>query len=118
MTRVVTTVHGQLLDDQTRCAHWNGPTDVIAIRFPCCDRYYACFDCHTELESHVAIRWTVDERDQRAVLCGVCREEMTIAGYFDSGFRCPSCGASLNPGCASHYHLYFELDGKDGPSGG
>ncbi|MGH7856279.1 MAG: CHY zinc finger protein [Candidatus Binatia bacterium] len=100
---------GSLVDEQTRCVHWNGPTDVIAIRFRCCGGYYACFDCHAELATHPPQRWGPDQLDAVAVLCGVCGAELTIAAYLGCGFVCPSCGASFNPGCASHYHLYFEL---------
>lgn len=99
-----------MVDEQTRCVHWNGPTDVIAIRFPCCDRYYACFDCHASLETHEPRRWGADQTGETAVLCGVCGEEMTINAYLTSGFTCPSCSAGFNPGCALHYDLYFTLD--------
>ncbi len=107
----MTTVHGSVLDDQTRCTHWNGPTDVIAIRFKCCDKYYPCFDCHAEAQTHATIRWRPDEFTQAAVLCGVCRTELTIADYLGSDFSCPSCGVAFNPGCALHHDLYFALDG-------
>lgn len=102
---------GRLTDDQTRCVHWNGPTDVIAIRFACCGKYYACFDCHAELETHPPQRWGADQLDETAVLCGVCGTELSIAAYLGCGFRCPGCSASFNPGCAQHYHLYFDLAG-------
>lgn len=103
-------VFGQLVDEQTRCAHWSGPTDVIAIRFPCCDRYYACFDCHASLETHEPLRWGADQTDEKAVLCGVCGGEMTVNAYLTSGFTCPTCNAAFNPGCVSHHDLYFTLD--------
>jgi uncharacterized CHY-type Zn-finger protein len=99
-----------VLDDETRCAHWNGPTDVIAIRFKCCDRYYPCFSCHEEAETHDAARWERAEFGEPGVLCGVCHTELTIADYLAGGFTCPSCGAGFNPGCALHHHLYFALD--------
>jgi uncharacterized CHY-type Zn-finger protein len=108
----VTSVYGLLVDDQARCVHWRGPDDVIAIRFPCCDRYYACFDCHEEVETHAAERWGSQTFDRAAVLCGVCRDELTITAYLASEFSCPSCGATFNPGCALHYDLYFDLASK------
>lgn len=108
------TVHGHLVDDQTRCTHWCGPTDVIAIRFRCCDRYYACFDCHSEFETHEAQCWRRDELETPGVLCGVCGAELSIAAYLDAEFECPACAAPFNPGCANHYHLYFDLD-QDAP---
>ena len=102
------TVHGVGLDDQTRCVHWRSPSDVIAIKFDCCGRYYACFDCHTELEDHEAVVWPRARFAEPAVMCGVCKTEHSVDTYMSSGFVCPACGAPFNPGCASHYHLYFE----------
>ena len=102
------TVHGVGVDDQTRCLHRRSPLDVIAIKLPCCDKYYACHECHAELESHGAVVWPRDRFGELAVLCGVCRTELTVDTYLSSAFICPACGAGFNPGCADHYHLYFE----------
>lgn len=102
------TVHGVDLDAQTRCRHWHGPTDVIAIRFPCCDRYYACFECHAEREEHPAVVRQRERFGEPAVLCGVCSSELSAAEYLGCGDACPRCRAPFNPGCASHHHLYFE----------
>ena len=103
------TVHGEGLDAQTRCVHWRSPLDVIAIKFRCCGRYYACYDCHEALESHESQVWTRDRFGEPAVLCGVCSTELTIGAYLASGNACPSCGAAFNPGCSNHYHLYFDI---------
>ena len=100
-------VYGSTVDDQTRCIHYSGPTDVIAIRFHCCDRYYPCHLCHEESAGHPATQWPFEERDVHAVLCGVCGGELTIAAYLKV-FGCPDCGSPFNPGCALHKHLYFE----------
>ena len=102
------TVHGRLVDAHTRCAHWHGPTDVIAIRFRCCDRFYACYECHAEAEQHEPQRWTPDELDTPGILCGMCGGVLSIAAYLSSGYACPSCGAAFNPRCALHHHLYFD----------
>lgn len=101
-------VHGRLVDEQTRCIHYRSPLDIVAIKFKCCDRYYACYFCHQDLESHPPARWTREEFDRPAILCGACRAELRIEQYLSCGFACPSCGAPFNPGCANHYHLYFE----------
>ena len=53
--------------------------------------------------------WPRPERDTKAVLCGNCHTELTISEYLASGNQCPQCRAAFNPGCANHYHLYFEL---------
>lgn len=101
-------VRGVGLDSETRCAHYDSPRDVIAIRFACCGEFYACYDCHAARADHEAERWPADARDERAVLCGVCGNGLMIAEYLDCDHRCPACDAAFNPGCANHYHLYFE----------
>jgi len=99
-------VLGQTVDDQTRCVHWHGTTDVVAMRFACCDAYYPCFECHAAA-GHVSEPWPRSRFGEPAVLCGVCRVAMTVDTYLGvSG--CPNCSAAFNPGCALHHHLYFE----------
>lgn len=102
-------VHGRLVDEQTRCVHYHSPLDVIAVKFKCCGRYWACYVCHRELAGHDPERWSSTEVSERAILCGVCRAELRIDQYLTCHFTCPSCGAAFNPGCAHHYHLYFAL---------
>jgi uncharacterized CHY-type Zn-finger protein len=101
-------VHGNTIDDQTRCVHYGGVTDVVAIKFVCCGRYYPCYQCHAESAAHPAGQWPEDRWSENAVLCGVCRKELTVAEYLAAG-SCPSCGAAFNPGCALHAHLYFQV---------
>jgi len=101
-----TTVHGRLLDDETRCAHWHTELDVIAIRFACCGEYYACRDCHDELAEHEPAVWPAGDRSTRAVLCGVCETELTI-GQYAAVEACPACASEFNPGCRLHWNLYF-----------
>lgn len=100
-------VHGSAVDGRARCAHYRGPTDIVAIRFPCCDRYYACHLCHDETADHAGRPWPPEARDERAALCGACGHTLTIAEYLDCGYACPACGARFNPGCARHDALYF-----------
>lgn len=104
-------VRGVGLDEETRCVHYRGPRDVIAIRFACCGEYYACYDCHAARADHEAERWPADARDEPAVRCGVCETELTIAAYLACEHGCPDCGAAFNPGCANHYELYFASGG-------
>src|SRR5215470_430057 len=103
-----TPVSGLLVDEQTRCEHYNGPLDVIAIKFKCCGKWYPCFECHAERADHVATVWPLEEFRERAVLCGVCGRQLTVEEYLDCGNLCPTCNAPFNPGCARHRHLYFE----------
>ena len=102
-------VRGLGLDAQGRCAHWRGPTDVVAIRMACCHTYYACIDCHTALAGHAAQPWPATAGAEPAVLCGACGHEMAIAAYLSSGSQCPACAHPFNPGCARHYPHYFTL---------
>jgi len=95
--------------DETRCAHYHSERDVVAVRFKCCDTFYACIYCHEELADHPPQRWSKGERETNAIYCGRCRGTMSIREYLGCGNRCPLCGAAFNPGCADHYHFYFEL---------
>jgi len=102
-------VHGVDVDPASRCAHYHSPRDVVAIRMKCCGHYYACKDCHAALAGHAVQRWPRDERDARAVMCGVCGTEMRIRDYLESAEACPACNAPFNPGCRAHHHFYFEM---------
>ncbi|MFC7059377.1 CHY zinc finger protein [Halovenus salina] len=101
-------VRGIAVDDETRCRHWDDVVDVVALRFACCGTYYPCYECHAAATDHEPERWPRDRFDESAVLCGLCREELTVDAYLDCGDSCPACGASFNPGCREHHHLYFE----------
>ncbi len=107
MTLQLPEVRGIGLDKQTRCAHYRTDLDILAIRMKCCGVYYACKDCHEVLAGHPIEVWPQAEWTERAVLCGACAYEMTIDHYMTSGYTCPNCGASFNPGCRKHYQFYF-----------
>lgn len=102
-------VFGKVTDDQTRCMHYHSPLDIIAIKFKCCGKYYPCYQCHDETAGHAAEVWKKDEWDIKAILCGVCKHELTINDYIQSGNKCPYCDSSFNPNCSRHYNLYFEM---------
>lgn len=101
-------LRGVQMDEQTRCAHYHQLRDVIALKHFCCDTYYPCHLCHAELADHQAQPWPADRFDHAAVLCGVCRSELSVNEYQDAT-SCPHCQALFNPGCSAHAHLYFEL---------
>ena len=103
-------VQGIDVDAQTRCAHWQGPMDVIALRMKCCGAWFPCFECHAALADHPAQVWPLAQRTQGAVLCGVCGGVLSVSGCLACDSPCPACGAAFNPGCQTHLHLYFELD--------
>jgi uncharacterized CHY-type Zn-finger protein len=107
-------VRGPVVDDQTRCIHYRSELDVVAIRFACCGEYYPCHACHAETAGHPAEQWPVAARGERAVLCGACRTELTIAEYLEVD-DCPHCGAGFNPGCRLHTELYFETPVRESP---
>lgn len=100
-------VRGPTVDEQTRCVHYRGELDVIALRFACCGEYYPCHLCHAETADHSSYPWPAGARSEFAVLCGVCWTELTISEYLGTA-RCPHCGAAFNPRCALHYPIYFE----------
>jgi uncharacterized CHY-type Zn-finger protein len=101
-------VRGVDLDSQTRCKHYHGLTDIVAIKMRCCGAFYACKDCHAALADHPIQVWPKSEWSHRAILCGACRAQLTIQQYLAGGFQCMVCHAPFNPGCKNHYHYYFE----------
>ena len=101
-------VKGKVLDDETRCVHYHSSLDIIAIKFKCCDTYYPCFYCHEEIAGHPHQVWKKEELEQKAILCGNCKQELTIAEYKSSLYHCPFCNTAFNPKCGNHDHLYFE----------
>lgn len=107
-------VFGKPIDNQTRCVHWHSELDIIAIKFKCCEKYYPCFSCHEEEADHDHQVWPKSEFDQKAILCGVCGNELSIQEYLASDNTCPHCESKFNPGCSKHYHLYFETEAKPG----
>jgi len=102
-------VKGNNVDEQTRCFHYHSSLDVIAIKFKCCNEFFACYFCHKEVADHITEKWSKDEYKTKAVLCGSCKKEISINAYMRCDNICPNCKANFNPGCLNHYPLYFEL---------
>jgi uncharacterized CHY-type Zn-finger protein len=101
-------IFGTLTDDNTRCTHYNSVLDIITIKFKCCNKYYACIHCHNDAADHAETVWLKNEFDTKAILCGNCKAEMTIAEYLDCKNECPACSSKFNPKCSNHYDYYFE----------
>ena len=101
-------VYGETTDDATRCVHYATALDIVAIKFRCCGRYYPCFQCHADGETHPAERWHEAEWSEQAILCGECRTELTITEYRQTT-SCPACCAAFNERCSLHAHLYFDV---------
>ena len=81
MAPTSSTVRGVNLDPNTRCEHYRGPTDIVAIKMKCCGVYYACKDCHAALADHEIEVWPESDWNQEAILCGACGAELTIRQY-------------------------------------
>lgn len=103
-------LRGLQVDPQTRCAHYDGAQDVIAVRFACCDVYYPCFRCHRAVTDHESRPWPADRRYEPAVLCGACGQTLSADTYLRADYTCPLCGAVFNPACAAHHDHYFAFD--------
>jgi uncharacterized CHY-type Zn-finger protein len=101
-------VKGLLVDEETRCEHYHTDKDIIAIKFPCCDTYYPCYECHDAVADHPALVWRRDQFHERAIFCGACGHELTIAEYLACDYECPACQSKFNPRCENHYPWYFE----------
>ena len=95
------------IDSQGKCNHYRRPLDIRAIKFRCCNEFYSCIDCHLENAEHQPQRWSPEQFHEQAILCGVCKKEISIAAYIHSNSNCPSCQANFNPKCKNHFHLYF-----------
>jgi uncharacterized CHY-type Zn-finger protein len=115
VARTVPVVQGLDLDPETRCRHYHGPNDIIAIKMKCCGRFYACKDCHLALAGHPLEVWPEADWHEQAVLCGACRAQLSIYAYLGSNARCPQCQAAFNPACRNHHHFYFAQSGPDSP---
>ena len=101
-------VQGLDVDPQTRCAHYKSDLDIVAIKFKCCGRWFPCFECHGQITDHRPDVWPEKEFQERAILCGACGNKISIRDYMVSRSACTQCASRFNPGCAKHYHLYFE----------
>ncbi len=101
--------HGVGVNERTQCAHYHSERDIIAIKFRCCNTFYACIQCHNETAGHAPQVWSKADFNTPAILCGNCQTILTISDYLACHNTCPACAAAFNPGCANHYPLYFEM---------
>ena len=101
-------VKGLHTDAHTRCEHYHSSLDIIAVKFKCCQTYYACIHCHEQVAGHPAEVWRKNEYAVNAILCGNCNAEMTISEYLNCNYVCPHCKSPFNPKCSNHNHFYFE----------
>ncbi len=102
-----TVVRGVSVDASTRCSHYHGERDVIAIRFACCDAYFPCHACHDAVTDHTSEVVPREVFDEPNVLCGNCGRALTVREYAACENACLDCDAAFNPGCKSHWDRYF-----------
>lgn len=95
------------IDEETRCKHYHSEKDLIAIKFYCCNEFFPCYFCHLEHGCGKEAVWPFEHFHEKAILCGACKEVLTIEQYLKHHEACPKCHASFNPGCEHHSHLYF-----------
>ncbi|WP_101842157.1 CHY zinc finger protein [Halobacillus sp. Marseille-P3879] len=101
-------VNGMNLDSESRCEHYHSEVDVVAIKFYCCHKYYACYYCHQELTDHSPAKWPKDQQDEYGIMCGHCKNELPISQYMNTS-ECPHCSHRFNERCSNHFPLYFEM---------
>jgi uncharacterized CHY-type Zn-finger protein len=102
-------VSGVDVDPETRCEHYHGPNDIVALKFKCCGKWFPCHLCHEELAQHDAAVWPANKFDSLAVVCGACGRQLSVREYLECDSTCPGCGRSFNPNCAKHAHYYFDV---------
>ncbi|WP_082781999.1 CHY zinc finger protein [Streptococcus sp. DD10] len=100
-------IYGQLVDEESRCLHYHGQTDILSLKCYECGKYYACYQCHNKLEEHLFSPYPIQNCQDKVVICGVCKMELTF-GLYHENRSCPNCHSSFNPACRKHYHLYFK----------
>ncbi|MCB5153661.1 CHY zinc finger protein [Streptococcus mutans] len=100
------TIYGDLIDKETRCIDYHGPTDIVALKCFACQKYYPCFLCHNRHETHNFQAYLEKLKKDKVVFCGSCQRELTIEAYKEKG-TCPFCHHLFNPNCKVHYNHYF-----------
>lgn len=96
------------IDLEGRCKHYYGEYDTISIKFKCCKKYYPCYKCHEDHEDHQIQLWDPKDFNRKAILCGVCKQELSINYYLHHN-HCNNCQAVFNQNCSRHYHKYFNI---------
>lgn len=100
MTKII---YGVQTDQEGRCIHYHGPNDVIANRCAKCQKLYACYKCHDELEDHKFEPVDLDIKD--TAMCGACGKLYSYREYACLS-ECTNCHHSFNPGCSLHKSIY------------
>ncbi|MGT2933763.1 CHY zinc finger protein [Streptococcus catagoni] len=97
---------GIALDNESRCLHYHGDSDIVALKCRQCQAYFACYHCHDALRSHHFLANQAQEK--YPVLCGACKHFLTKESY-EKGY-CPFCLRLFNPNCSLHKDIYFSKE--------
>ncbi|MCO0832060.1 CHY zinc finger protein [Fructobacillus sp. W13] len=98
-----TKIKGQDIGPTGTCRHYHQEVDVVGLLCSNCQQYYACFQCHDELEKHSFEPSSVSEG--HPVPCGVCHSLLTYDEYQEGA--CVNCQSPFNPKCSLHKDYYF-----------
>lgn len=96
--------YGEDIDYESRCKHYYGVNDVVALKCTFCQKYYACYKCHDRLENHTFV--PTDYLEDYPVLCGSCHGLLSFEAY-QLGYCC-YCAHEFNPKCKNHEQYYFK----------
>lgn len=100
-------IYGLLVDNEIRCQHYHTELDIVALKCFDCLKYYACYQCHDNLEEHCFRAYPCHLKQDKVLICGVCQHEMVIEEYQEA-IACSNCHSVFNPACSKHYDIYFE----------
>ncbi|MGX7031660.1 CHY zinc finger protein [Vagococcus zengguangii] len=97
-------IKGINLDKKGRCLHYHQTHDIVALKCNDCQQYYACYQCHDELEEHPFS--PVSKNDESPILCGNCQQTLNYPQYQIG--HCPLCQHPFNTNCQLHANIYFK----------
>lgn len=97
-------IYGIKIDQQSRCIHYHTKNDIVALMCRQCQKFYACYKCHDELNNHTFR--PVYANQVHNILCGNCRSLLKYNQYKLN--YCPYCQHSFNPKCIIHHSIYFK----------
>nr|WP_197696932.1 CHY zinc finger protein [Streptococcus merionis] len=96
--------YGLGVDQESRCQHYHSRVDIAALKCKACQKYYACYECHDAMESHLFV--ATDSSEVYPVLCGNCKTYLSRTDY--ETYFCPNCTHAFNPKCILHKNIYFK----------
>ncbi|SQA00231.1 zinc finger protein [Staphylococcus aureus] len=101
-------VYGSLIDTETRCRIILPKKILLQLNLNVVINTIHAISAIMSLKKHAIKRWSEPSFNEKAILCGVCKHELTINEYMMVE-RCPNCQSRFNNRCKYHYHIYFEI---------